>query len=627
MVYDSIQSYTFYNVQHNQFVKAVFSPFCANIDSTILFYDSATHIDSIKVTAPNCRWQAVSNVPWLQIINVKNSGTTFLKFSIQANTDTVNRIAQLTIGNKIVYVQQFVGKKYFFVDIITNKGGTINVANNNVVNGDSTFVLRYTPFNNFKLDSVWLNGKYFKDSTQQFTIPHINNHYLFKIKFSYAPTTKFLNIQNGNINPVNIQIKPDTTIRFSYYPDSGYTFDYVIANGVINRDSTTHYTLRNINYDSRLSVYFKPIGNTITVTKKYNGINKIDSVVTIIYPDSIEYNNNILKGADFFRKNNIQAIDSNKIYFNGINKDTALKIGTVLTDSNSSMAPRGLFRKIVGFDTVGGNLVANTVPADITEVVKNGRITGSGVFTPDNLFAIDTNILKNQTLNINGAVYKITNYKVNGILDYTYTKEDDFSYIKIPINFSCQQIFPAICNTIDFRLEGFVLINANYKFSIDIELSNIKKIELIYSLKTIYDIKLGANLSFHGELPIPPLATVSTTPQVLSFGIKIPEYIPQFNIQLGIKLNLDGAIYMRREGVSSVSKKITYTRDCYLCLPHIDVVDLQPPYHNVISDTIQAQVEAGITPYLSLGFLWKPLAEASEDDVKKGMLRKSFQVA
>ncbi|MCX8480974.1 MAG: hypothetical protein ORN58_03555, partial [Sediminibacterium sp.] len=384
---------------------------------------------------------------------------------------------------------------------------------------------------------------------------------------------------------------------------------------------------RNINYDSRLSVYFKPIGNTITVTKKYNGINKIDSVVTIIYPDSIEYNNNILKGADFFRKNNIQAIDSNKIYFNGINKDTALKIGTVLTDSNSSMAPRGLFRKIVGFDTVGGNLVANTVPADITEVVKNGRITGSGVFTPDNLFAIDTNILKNQTLNINGAVYKITNYKVNGILDYTYTKEDDFSYIKIPINFSCQQIFPAICNTIDFRLEGFVLINANYKFSIDIELSNIKKIELIYSLKTIYDIKLGANLSFHGELPIPPLATVSTTPQVLSFGIKIPEYIPQFNIQLGIKLNLDGAIYMRREGVSSVSKKITYTRDCYLCLPHIDVVDLQPPYHNVISDTIQAQVEAGITPYLSLGFLWKPLAEASEDDVKKGMLRKSFQVA
>ncbi|MCX8480973.1 MAG: hypothetical protein ORN58_03550, partial [Sediminibacterium sp.] len=381
---------------------------------------------------------------------------------------------------------------------------------------------------------------------------------------------------------------------------------------------------RNINYDSRLSVYFKPIGNTITVTKKYNGINKIDSIVTQIYPDSIEYYDNILQGAAFFRKNSIQAIDSNKIYFTGMNKDTSIKIGTVLTDSNSSIAPGGLFRKIVSFDTVSGKLVANTVPALITDVVKNGRITGNGFFTPDSLYAIDSNIISNQTFNINGEDYKVKKYVVNGILDYSYVK-DGKTYIRVPFSFDCEKVLPDLCKYAGFRFDGYVLIDASYNFSIDIDFGRIKKIELIYSANTEYELNLDANLSLHGEIPLPPLATISVTPNVLSIGVKVPEYLPQIQLKLGLKAGINGEVSMHRKAVSAVSKKITYKHEPFFSLPTFEIVDLQPPYNKVISDEFHAEVEAEITPYLSLRFICNPFSEIDSNDVKNGFGKKEVK--
>ena len=283
---DSINGYTFYNIQANQKIRIVFYPFCANVSEQIKFYDSASHTDSIFINAPNCRWRASTTSNWIQLFQNKDIGSKYVRFAISANTDTLNRTGFILVGNKQIAIQQFVGKKYFFVETQSNEGGNIYPQKTNIVVGDSNFIVRFTPLNNFIVDSVWVNGLYKPDSNKQYTISNIQNNYQIKVQFKYVPSTRFVTIQNGQISPVGLQIKKDTSIRFSYYPNNSYTFDYVVANGKIYKDSTTHFTLDSINYDSRIGVFFKPIGYSITVNKKYKGIrNKIDSIVSNVYPE------------------------------------------------------------------------------------------------------------------------------------------------------------------------------------------------------------------------------------------------------------------------------------------------------------------------------------------------------
>ena len=101
----------------------------------------------------------------------------------------------------------------------------------------------------------------------------------------YNSSKKIITIQNGQISPVGIKIKVDTTIRFTYYADTGYEFDYVIANGQIYRDSPTNFTLYHINTNSSIEVYFKPKDNRIILKKVYKTIQKTDSIISENYPN------------------------------------------------------------------------------------------------------------------------------------------------------------------------------------------------------------------------------------------------------------------------------------------------------------------------------------------------------
>ena len=105
------------------------------------------------------------------------------------------------------------------------------------------------------------------------------------INGQYNSSKKIITIQNGQISPVGIKIKVDTTIRFTYYADTGYEFDYVIANGQIYRDSPTNFTLYHINTNSSIEVYFKPKDNRIILKKVYKTIQKTDSIISENYPN------------------------------------------------------------------------------------------------------------------------------------------------------------------------------------------------------------------------------------------------------------------------------------------------------------------------------------------------------
>ena len=446
---DSINGYTFYNIQANQKIRIVFYPFCATISNNNLYYDSATHIDSFLITAPNCKWKASTNASWIRINNPNDTGTKYLKLNITANNDTVVRTAQIVVGDKIKTIQQFNGKKYFFIEVDANEYGYIYPQKNTKVNADSSIVVSFTSLINFKVDSVWKNGIYLKDSLSQYTFNNVNDNQKLKIKFSYAPSSKFITIQNGTISPIGIQIKPDTTIRFTYLPNDGYQFDYVVANGQVYRDSTTHFTLTNINYNTRIAVFFKPIGNTITVNKKYKGINnKIDSIVTKVYPDSIEYSKLLNLKASKTLDTQTLRIDSNVITlklsalnnidlnsFNlnnniitnnaFINKpkttnavidlSNKLKKGELICFDNKQFPPYGFFGKAneLYLDNANSTLKIITTKSYLTDLFENTDQTITAHFSLKDAFKLFTGKDLAFDLNLNSD----SNFKITGNFD------------------------------------------------------------------------------------------------------------------------------------------------------------------------------------------------------------------
>ncbi|MCX8473843.1 MAG: BACON domain-containing protein, partial [Sediminibacterium sp.] len=290
MVYDSINSYTFYNVQSNQKAAAMFSPFCASIDSSILSYDSSAHLDSFLVTAPNCRWQAVANVPWISIRNVKNTGTGYVKFSIQANTDTLNRVGIITVGDKQRVVEQRYLPLTYYLNVYEQYNQLLILKNTIEVqeNSNKLFKINTTP-TNFAFVEIVLDSTIIHDTS--LLLSRINANHKIVFKYQYISNNSFTTIQNGIISPINLDVDRGANVRFSYVPDSGYEFDYVIANGEVNYDSPTNFTLYNIDTNSHLDVFFKPIYRTITVNKTYKTNNKITYQEKFIYPENAQFAN------------------------------------------------------------------------------------------------------------------------------------------------------------------------------------------------------------------------------------------------------------------------------------------------------------------------------------------------
>ena len=624
---DSINGYTFYNIQANQKIRIVFNPFCANVSEQIKFYDSASHTDSIFINAPNCRWRASTTSNWIQLFQNKDIGSKYVRFAISANTDTLNRTGFIIVGNKQIAIQQFVGKKYFFVETQSNEGGNIYPQKTNIVAGDSNFIVRFTPLNNFIVDSVWVNGLYKPDSNKQYTISNIQNNYQIKVQFKYVPSTRFVTIQNGQISPVGLQIKKDTSIRFSYYPNEGYTFDYVVANGKIYKDSTTHFTLDSINYDSRIGVYFKPIGNTITVNKKYKGIrNSIDSIVTKVYPDSIEFNKLVIKGADFFKKNSIKQIDSNKIIFNNLIIDTNIKIGSVLTDSISKNAPNGLFRKIISFDTLNGNLIANTEKAKLTDVIKNGVLNLNYNFNPSTLQLVDTTIQTSQIININNQGYKLKQVKINGIIfDDRIINKNNKLYYRVPITLTCESLLPGSCGFEIINIDGYYDFNLDYSLLIVIKDELLQDFKFNYTLDHEFNLNINANIKLEGELPIPPIATLFVCPTgvCLTFLYEMPSGIPQLKLKLGLKGDIEGNFNYSKTIKEVISKSLKIVRKTKFGIEYNDFVieDNFPPVHNLVKDEFDFKISGTVSPFISLEFIWQPLGETNWE-VKDNSLSK-----
>ena len=235
----------------------------------------------------------------------------------------------------------------------------------------------------------------------------------------YNSSKKIITIQNGQISPVGIKIKVDTTIRFTYYADTGYEFDYVIANGQIYRDSPTNFTLYHINTNSSIEVYFKPKDNRIILKKVYKTLQKTDSIISENYPNiPLRYviNTQVENGRIFPNGSKVYFADAKVRYTwqanEGYELDTVLVNG-VKVDSISSYT----FDSVKSNQTISVKFKVQTFT--ITSSAGNGGSIsplGASTFnygakpiytiTPNRGFVIDS-------LFVNGV-------KVDSITSYTF---------------------------------------------------------------------------------------------------------------------------------------------------------------------------------------------------------------
>ena len=235
----------------------------------------------------------------------------------------------------------------------------------------------------------------------------------------YNSSKKIITIQNGQISPVGIKIKVDTTIRFTYYADTGYEFDYVIANGQIYRDSPTNFTLYHINTNSSIEVYFKPKDNRIILKKVYKTIQKTDSIISENYPNiPLRYviNTQVENGRIFPNGSKVYFADAKVRYTwqanEGYELDTVLVNG-VKVDSISSYT----FDSVKSNQTISVKFKVQTF--SITSTAGNG-----GSIVPQGTNTLNYGAKPRYTISPNtGFVVDtvfVNGIKVDSISSYTF---------------------------------------------------------------------------------------------------------------------------------------------------------------------------------------------------------------
>ena len=319
----------------------------------------------------------------------------------------------------------------------------------------------------------------------------------------YNSSKKIITIQNGQISPVGIKIKVDTTIRFTYYADTGYEFDYVIANGQIYRDSPTNFTLYHINTNSSIEVYFKPKDNRIILKKVYKTLQKTDSIISENYPNiPLRYviNTQVENGRIFPNGSKVYFADAKVRYTwqanEGYELDTVLvngvkvdSISSYTFDSVKANQTISVKFKVQTFTITSSAGIGGSIAPQGTSILNYGT-KPIYTITPNTGYILDS-------LFVNGV-------KVDSISSYTFdsVKSNQTISVKFKVQtFSITStagnggsIAPQGISTLNYGAKPIYTITPNTGFVIDSLFVNGLKVDSISSY-TFDSVKSNQSIS------------------------------------------------------------------------------------------------------------------------------------
>ena len=276
---DSINSYTFKNINGDSSIKVIFKlqtftitssagtgGMITPVGSSIVKYDSSLNytitpsagfvLDTLFVNG-----NKVDSTTSYTFDTVKVNKTIFAKFKVQTFTITATGGA----------------------------GGAITPIGTNIVKYDSSIKYTITPNLGFVLDTLFVNGnKVDSISSYTFDSVRINKTIFAKFKVQTFTITSSAGT-GGSISPIGTSsVKYDSSLKYTITPNAGFVLDTLFVNG--NKvDSISSYTFDTVTINKTIFAKFKVKTFTITATAGAGGIINPSGTSSVKYDSSIKY--------------------------------------------------------------------------------------------------------------------------------------------------------------------------------------------------------------------------------------------------------------------------------------------------------------------------------------------------
>ena len=276
---DSINSYTFKNINGDSSIKVIFKLQTFTITSSAGTGGMITPVGSSIVKYDSS----------LKYTITPNAG--FVLDTLFVNGNKVDSTTSYTFDsvriNKTIFAKFKV--QTFTITATAGAGGSINPSGTNIVKYDSSIKYTITPNAGFVLDTLFVNGnKVDSISSYTFDTVRINKTIFAKFKVKTFAITATAGA-GGSINPSGTNIvKYDSSIKYTITPNAGFVLDTLFVNG--NKvDSTTSYTFDTVKVNKTIFAKFKVKTFTITATAGAGGSINPSGTNIVKYDSSIKY--------------------------------------------------------------------------------------------------------------------------------------------------------------------------------------------------------------------------------------------------------------------------------------------------------------------------------------------------
>ena len=276
---DSINSYTFKNINGDSSIKVIFKLQTFTITSSAGTGGMITPVGSSIVKYDSSFKYTIT----------PNTG--FVLDTLFVNGNKVDSISSYTFDT--VTINKTISAK-FKVKILTitataGAGGSINPSGTSFVKYDSSIKYTITPNAGFVLDTLFVNGnKVDSISSYTFDSVRINKTIFAKFKVKTFTITATAGA-GGIINPSGTSsVKYDSSIKYTITPDAGFVLDTLFVNG--NKvDSISSYTFDTVTINKTIFAKFKVKILTITATAGAGGSINPSGTSFVKYDSSIKY--------------------------------------------------------------------------------------------------------------------------------------------------------------------------------------------------------------------------------------------------------------------------------------------------------------------------------------------------
>jgi poly(beta-D-mannuronate) lyase len=154
------------------------------------------------------------------------------------------------------------------IAVSQNGSGTVSPGTVSVRAGESQRFV-FTPSNGFHLDSLFIDGAYFPDSTNGYTFKNVLSAHTISVKFVANIHQIMVGVHGPGIAipSGSVYVNHDANKSFSFIPNADCHIDSVVVDG-ISVDSLVSYTIYNVQQNHEIDVYFS--SNIIIVSTEIN---------------------------------------------------------------------------------------------------------------------------------------------------------------------------------------------------------------------------------------------------------------------------------------------------------------------------------------------------------------------